>query len=347
MTYRKFFSRYIYDRRSDRLSSTRFGAIYKATDRKKGSELCLRLMTIDDADSHPTLRDEIELANSLPQYDAVVRYTGVNRFEEATGYLDCAIMPYFPLGTLRQVLEDWKLDNNERRQLRDDILAAASFLRDNGVTVGNLDPESIFISQDDDRLLPHFINIGFTEPADEDAFTSQVSELLPVDPEPEEPEEPEQLEQLEVPDEADESGDTGSDSRKWWLLVGVAVTWIAIIGLIYAVHIRRNSPDEPDDTPKADTISAPIYPADEYAKEEATRADSIAKARQDSIAAFKADSIAYAKKVAAEKKAKSRVREQERKREIEKDPAAEEHNAEHAAPAVAPTHTSHPSEPAE
>ena len=403
MTYQDFFSRYIYNRRDDKICNTRFGAIYKATERKKGREVFLRLMPVDESTSPPTLRDEVELANSLPLCDAVVRYTDINRFEEATGELDCAIMPFFPLGSLAKVLEDWKLDNGERRQLRDAILSAATFLRSNSVPLGNFNPNSVFISQDGDKLLPHFIDFGFTDDISPEVFAEQVSSLLPVDPEPveEAPEEvqnepvvseptpaapestdeeaAEDVEEVSEPtvdaepqiaeespraqadtdseneeggemDVEDEAEEAESNSRKWRLLGGVAVTWIAIIGLIYAVHLQRNERTEETEKVATDSIAAPVYPADEFVKEEAARADSIAKAREDSIAAFKADSIAYMKKIAAEKEAKVREREEARKREAEKsEPTAEPESkpAVHESPAaVEPAHHA-PTEPAE
>jgi len=386
MTYQDFFSRYIYDRRSDKVCNTRFGAIYKATERKKKREVFLRIMPVDELSEGPTLRDEAEFVDNLPSCDAVVRYSEVYRFEESTGDIDCAVMPFYPLGSLTKVLEDWKLDNNERRQLRDSILTAARFLREHGVAVGEFVSENVYISQDGDLLLPHFTDLGFTEAVDDETFARQVDVLLPVEPEPiAEPEpvvepEPEPIAEVEPvpqPIQETETGDMSesvtdtecgqdeepleeseveetesSNARKWRLLGGVAVTWIAIFGLIYVLHLQRNIKENHAVVP-ADSIEAPTYPADEFAKEvAAARADSIAKARADSIAAFKADSIAYEKKLAAEKEAKAREREEERRLEMEKETVPEQSQAKPAVPensttVVAPAEPAAPAEPTE
>lgn len=348
MKYQDFFSKYNYDRRADIVGRTRFGTIYKARRRMRGDEVFLRVMPVDDpdGDAATTLQNEVAFVEALPEHPYIVRYGKWGRVEESTGWTDCAVMESFPLGNLAKVLDDWKLDNAEKRGLRDRILEAAAFLRSNGVKVGQLDPATIFVTEADGQLYPHLIDISGTDTDNAD-FETQLSQLLPiveekkeepapepepvVEPEPEpvpepeaepaqeepqeaeKPEAEEQEEEVEEPAEEVEEGEEPQGHRKSLLLSGVAVTWVAIFALIYFLHQQRNAAEE-SAAAAADTVQKVIYPADEYALEEAARADSIVKAKADSIAKFKADSIAYMKKVEADRKARL-VKEEKAKEE--------------------------------
>ncbi|MDE5686784.1 MAG: hypothetical protein K2I26_09525 [Paramuribaculum sp.] len=345
MTYQEFLSKYSYDRKTDKVYSGRFGAIYKAKEGKRGKEVFVRLMRVDDESAAATLASEVDFVNSLPANPSVVRYSRSYRFEEATGEVDCAIMDFYPLGNLPRLLEDWKLDNEERKGLRDRIVAAVGFLRENGVKMGAFDPSAIFVSEENGALIPHLVDLSGTD-ADNPAYLDDLALYLPVeepaeeaveesvaetvaDPaetsgeeplaEPsEEPapaaveeESPEELLE-ESPEEADEAvvpdavPEPEGRTHKGLLLGGVALTWVAISALIWFVHVNRNPKGVEAEAAADTTVIAPVYPADEFARQEAARLDSIEKARQDSVAAFKADSIAYMKRIEAERARKAK-----------------------------------------
>lgn len=356
MTYQEFLSKYSYDRKTDKVYSGRFGAIYKAKEGKRGKEVFVRLMRVDDESAAATLASEVDFVNSLPENPSVVRYSRSYRFEEATGEVDCAIMDFYPLGNLPRLLEDWKLDNEERKGLRDRIVASVGFLRENGVKMGAFDPSAIFVSEENGALIPHLVDLSGTD-ADNPAYLDDLALYLPVEEtaaeaveesvaeaaadqaetsgeeplaEPSEEPAPAAVEEEELPEEspeeADEAGEPDAEpepegrTHKGLLLGGVALTWVAIFALIGFVHVSRN-PNATETEAAADTtVIAPVYPADEFARQEAARLDSIEKARQDSIAAFKADSIAYMKRIEAERARKAKEAERRKAEAAEETP---------------------------
>lgn len=343
MTYQEFLSKYSYDRKTDKVYSGRFGAIYKAKEGKRGKEVFVRLMRVDDESAAATLASEVDFVNSLPENPSVVRYSRSYRFEEATGEVDCAIMDFYPLGNLPRLLEDWKLDNEERKGLRDRIVATVGFLRENGVKMGAFDPSAIFVSEENGALIPHLVDLSGTD-ADNPAYLDDLALYLPVEEPAEEAVEMPAEENIEEPAEAQEEEavsaaileeepaeeepaeeeaaeeETERKTHKGLLLGGVVLTWVAIFALIGFVHVSRN-PNATEAEAAADTtVIAPAYPADEFARQEAARLDSIEKARQDSIAAFKADSIAYMKRIEAERARKAKEAERRKSEAAEETP---------------------------
>lgn len=343
MTYQDFFSKYTYDRRTDMLMQGRFGAIYKATYSRRKAEVLLRIMKLDDGSDSVSLKEETEFVEALPHCPYIVRYLHSYRFQESTGEIDCAVMPFFPLGNLVKVFEDWKLDATERRGLRDRILEAAAFLRGNEVNLPPFDPATIFVSEEDGELIPHLIDISgvltdnpdyeaqvaeFISVPEEEPETSElpqvpVNEQQPIaEPEPVVEPEPESVVEPEsVGENENEEEQPDNNGLKWKLIGGVALTWAAIIALIWAMHVKRNSESEHEEATDADKVEKVTYPADEYARQEAARLDSIEKAKADSIAAYKADSAAYMQKIEAERKLKAE--EAKKKKEAEAKKAAE------------------------
>ena len=368
MTYQEFLSKYSYDRKSDKVYSGRFGAIYKAKEGKRGKEVFVRLMRVDDESVAATLAAEVDFVNSLPANPFVVRYSRNYRFEEATGDVDCAIMDFYPLGNLPRLLEDWKLDNEERKGLRDRIESAVGFLRENGVKMGAFDPSAIFVSEENGALVPHLVDLsGIDE--DNPAYLDDLALFLPVEEsveeavaesveeqaqtggeeplaEPSEESVPAVVEEEESPEESpEEESEPEGRTHKSLLLGGVALTWVAISALIWFVHVNRNPKGAEAEVAADTTVIAPVYPADEFARQEAARLDSIEKARQDSIAAFKADSIAYLKRIEAERVRKAKEAERRRGAAAEEAPKPKSdeepvNTNEHAAPQLQPQ--SHP-----
>lgn len=288
MTYQDFFSKYSYNRKTDKVSESRFGAIYKATATVTGQEVYLRVMHVTEGSDTITLKEEVEFTEAIGPYRFLADYAESHRFEEATGEIDCAVMPCYPLGNMVQLMEQWKLDDMERTSLRDNLLAAAAYLRGHEVNLPPFDPATVFVSEEDGQLIPHLTDLSGVM-SDNPDYERQINEFLP-------------LSESHVEDTTEEN-----NARKWKLLGGVVLTWGAIIALICMVHINRNS--EEDDKREAigtDSVKQVIYPADRFAMEEAARNDSISKARADSTAAVKADSVALANKIEAKEKLKSK-----------------------------------------
>lgn len=339
MDYKEFFSKYRYNRKTDLVARTRFGAIYVAQSTKRDQQVFLRVMPVSDDEQAASLKAEAEFADNLPANPYIIRYQRVYRFEEATGDIDVAVMPYYPLGSLNKVLLDWKLDNEERRGLRDRILEAAAFLRANGVNLGIFDPSTIYISEEGEELIPHLTDISGVE-GDNPDYEKEVTNLLPVTDEPEnevsesseqsaqsdESETPEVHESPEISEEDDreaeqeiqdeeladaveEADETARETHhgRWIYVVGVLFTWIAIFVLIFVLH-RKNNPGEALET-SADSLTteqpAVAVKTPQQLMQDSLRADSLAKAAAAAAEQARADSIREAKaEKAKEEKAK-------------------------------------------
>lgn len=339
MDYKEFFSKYRYNRKSDLVGHTRFGSIYLAASTRRDQKVFLRVMPVSDSDDTATLKSETEFVDSLPANPYIVRYQRVYRFEEATGEIDVALMPYYPLGSLTKLLEDWKLDNDERRGLRDRILEAVAFLRANGVSLGVFDPSTVYVSEEDGQLIPHLTDLsGVVEnnalydeevckllPAEESADeTSAVSveaaapvtpeatgvneaEYTPVEAvgEPVNEEEPMAEAMAEVEETAEEPADPPRHGR-WIYVAGVIFTWVAIFVLIFVMHRKNNPPKEIDvvDEPVRQEQPAPRVKSPEELRADSLRADSLARVAAAAAEQARIDSIRLSKQKAKGEKAK-------------------------------------------
>lgn len=332
MDYKEFFSKYRYNRKTDLVGHTRFGAIYTAQSTKRDQQVYLRVMPVSDGDSAATLKSEADFVDRLPASPYIVRYQRVYRFEEATGEIDVAVMPYYPLGSLTKVFEDWKLDNDERRGLRDRILEAAAFLRANGVNLGIFDPSTVYVSEENGELMPHLTDLsGVAE--NNTLYDDEVRNLLPVEEATEETpavtEEPvapataEGDDESPVPAEADaepeseegsvaeaveEADETAEETRhgRWIYVVGVIFTWIAVFVLIFVLHRKNNPPKEIETTeePVKQEQPVPAPKTPEELRADSLRADSLARAEAAAAAQARVDSIWLSKQKAKEEKAK-------------------------------------------
>lgn len=327
MDYKDFFSKYRYNRKTDLIANTRFGTVYLAQSTKRDLQVYLRVMPVSDTDAAATLKSEADFVDSLPANPYIVRYQRVYRFEEATGDIDVAVMPYFPLGSLDKVLEDWKLDNEERRGLRDRILGAAAFLRVNGVNLGIFDPATVYVTEEEGELIPHLTDLsGVAE--NNPRYDEEVGSLLPVEENSAAPEEntaqensdddevhpgesddtePESEEEsfAEALEETDEEADETRHGR-WIYVVGVIFTWIAVFVLIFVLHRRNNPPQEIETT---DALMQQEQPAEasktlQEMTSDSLRADSLARAAAAAAEQARIDSIMLSKQKAKEEKAK-------------------------------------------
>lgn len=328
MDYKEFFSKYRYNRKTDLVASTRFGTVYLAQSTKRDQQVYLRVMPVSDTDTAATLKSEADFVDSLPANPYIVRYQRVYRFEEATGDIDVAVMPYFPLGSLDKVLEDWKLDNEERRGLRDRILDAAAFLRANGANLGIFDPATVYVTEEEGELIPHLTDLsGMAE--NNPRYDEEVCNLLPVEESSAVPEEnteqenpddgevhlgesdadtePESEEEsfAEALEETDEEADETRHGR-WIYVVAVIFTWIAVFVLIFVLH-RRNNPLQEIET--TDALMQQEQPAEasktlQEMTSDSLRADSLARAAAAAAEQARIDSIMLSKQKAKEEKAK-------------------------------------------
>lgn len=328
MDYKEFFSKYRYNRKTDLIANTRFGTVYLAQSTKRDLQVYLRVMPVSDTDTAATLKSEADFVDSLPANPYIVRYQRVYRFEEATGDIDVAVMPYFPLGSLEKVLEDWKLDNEERRGLRDRILDAAAFLRANGVNLGIFDPATVYVTEEEGELIPHLTDLsGVAE--NNPQYDEEVCNLLPVEESSAAPEEnteqenpdngevypgesdadtePESEEEsfAEALEETDEEADETRHGR-WIYVVGVIFTWIAVFVLIFVLH-RRNNPSrdiETTDAPVQQEQPAEASKTSQEVMRDSLRADSLSRAAAAAAEQARIDSIKLSKQKAKEEKAK-------------------------------------------
>lgn len=328
MDYKDFFSKYRYNRKTDLIANTRFGTVYLAQSTKRDLQVYLRVMPVSDTDTAATLKSEADFVDSLPANPYIVRYQRVYRFEEATGDIDVAVMPYFPLGSLDKVLEDWTLDNEERRGLRDRILDAAAFLRANGVNLGIFDPATVYVTEEEGELIPHLTDLsGVAE--NNPLYDEEVCNLLPVEENsaaPEENTEQENADDGEVhPGESDadtepeseeesfaaaleETDEEADETRhgRWIYVVGVIFTWIAVFVLIFVLH-RRNNPSRDIETTAAPVQQEQPAEASKTLQEmtrDSLRADSLARAAAAAAEHARIDSIMLSKQKAKEEKAK-------------------------------------------
>lgn len=251
MNLQEFLNKYNCDPATDLIYSGRFGSIYKARYPDTNSEFFLRTMPLINSQDSPRLLSEVKFVSNLPACSGIVSYRDFSTIHDAGADWDYAVMDAYPLGNLKQLLENWKLNEQERASLRRSILDTVEFLRANKVVIGQFNPETIFIEEKNGVLTAKFIDLSAQAPG-ETEFETSLNEYLPAGDD----NNSDSKELLATETETSER----PRHNKVLLLIGVILTWAAVITLICLLHIRNNTKAPIDAAPDIESVT---YPADQ------------------------------------------------------------------------------------
>ncbi|MEM1119173.1 MAG: serine/threonine-protein kinase, partial [Bacteroidota bacterium] len=158
LTYSAFESRY---RERDFIGSGGFAKVYKVFDHANNRYVALKVSDVRPDWKKFTLRREVELVNSLPPHQNIVRYDACYRFNRGiTGEMDFAILEFSEEGNLEQFLNRKQLTAKEKKIIVRGILDGIAFLHRNGVIHRDLKAQNILIYRESGVWMPKITDFG-------------------------------------------------------------------------------------------------------------------------------------------------------------------------------------------
>ncbi len=147
MTKEEFFERFQYDINRDKVGDSDSGSVYKAYDTQSYRFVALKITKINAGNQHENGNNDNESDNTyiLPTHPNIAGYEFIYVFEQPTGLFEFAIMPFYQLGNLKQLLEKFNLRPEDKASIGIQVLDGIEFLHQHGIVHKNLKPENILI----------------------------------------------------------------------------------------------------------------------------------------------------------------------------------------------------------
>ena len=162
MTKEEFFTRYTFNRDTDRLGAGSFGTVFRAYDTVLDRWVALKISPA--AGDSMRLSREVELVKGLPEHPNVAGYEDCFTFAESTGDVDVAVLRYYPEGSLADILARGNLSANDAREVLSQILEGVRFLHSHGVIHRYLKPGNILMARrPDGHLVAKITDFGISK----------------------------------------------------------------------------------------------------------------------------------------------------------------------------------------
>ena len=168
MTQEKFFERYKYSIRTDKIGGGTFGTVYKAYDDVLNRTVAIKVSEIKVIDGKEfSLQNEFEALKGLKPHKNIANYQELHTFEMHNGIFDYAIMQYYKDGNLSAFIKaNPKL---EKEQIAIYLLEGIEHLHNNKVVHRDLKPSNVLIVKKGTEIIPKITDFGLSKKADPNA----------------------------------------------------------------------------------------------------------------------------------------------------------------------------------
>ena len=168
MTQEKFFKRYKYSIRTDKIGGGTFGTVYKAYDDVLDRTVAIKVSEVKVIDSKEfSLQNEFEALKGLKPHKNIANYQELHTFEMHNGIFDYAIMQYYKDGNLSAFIKaNPKL---EKEQIAIYLLEGIEHLHNNKVVHRDLKPSNVLIVKKGTEIIPKITDFGLSKKADPNA----------------------------------------------------------------------------------------------------------------------------------------------------------------------------------
>ena len=179
MTQEEFFARYIIDFQHNRLGSGAFGTVYKAYDSVNSTWRAVKISEVKFFDGKEySLISEFDLIKKISEHKNIANYLQAHQFNTQTGLYDFVIMQFYEDGNLKQIVDSYTLDLEQKGSILKGILEGINCLHKNNIIHRDLKPSNILIARDiNDHFVPKISDFGVSKQvsADDVPITSSFS----------------------------------------------------------------------------------------------------------------------------------------------------------------------------
>jgi serine/threonine protein kinase len=164
MNYQAFRKRYQYHP-SQRIGKGGFGSVYKAFDTETGRNVAIKISPLEDDREKFTLQREFELVKNL-KHPNIVQYEYCACFETDMGWMEHAVLTYYPKGDLEDFLTNHVLTLAQTRQLVRGILTGLQYLHHNQIIHRDFKARNILIAEEYGAIVPKITDFGLGRSTD-------------------------------------------------------------------------------------------------------------------------------------------------------------------------------------
>lgn len=175
MTQQEFAQRYQYHPRTDKLGQGGFGTVYRAYDTIRDRHVAIKIAEVKYVNGKMySLQDEIKAIGELSEHPNIAYYEKVHQFKTLHGRVDCAIMQYYPQGSLFAWLKSNPFSPQHKAQLVQGILNGVAFLHHNRIVHRDLKPSNILVvhRKSDNHIVPKITDFGLSKKVNQTQTTT-------------------------------------------------------------------------------------------------------------------------------------------------------------------------------
>jgi serine/threonine protein kinase len=163
MNQEDFKKRYKYDPSTDRLGEGGFGEVFKTYDTFLDRWVAIKISKVRADFQEIRLKNEVDLLNQLPAHPNVARYEECYTFRTISGEHDFAILQYYEVGNLLQVLRKYDLSLSQKYYLLSGLLEGIRFIHSQGIIHRDLKPQNVLIVYRDNNYIPKITDFGISK----------------------------------------------------------------------------------------------------------------------------------------------------------------------------------------
>lgn len=173
MEFKEFIETYRFDPQEDLVNEGGLGKVYHALS-KNDRDVAIKVCPVQKNKS--SLKKEFDLSMKLARHPNIAYYEDVHQFDiPGVGLMEYAIIPYYPEGSLNNVISTHQLNNEEKAEIITGLLSGIDFLHQSGIIHQNIKPGNILMEKASGKWVPKIINYEIESGKRDSIYNSNTS----------------------------------------------------------------------------------------------------------------------------------------------------------------------------